>query len=47
MVTTLVAQPADGLDHREPWERTGVTAPYVDFVTEDLAGFLAALAPLP
>ena len=45
MVTTLVVQPEDGLDHREPWEQTGVSAPYVDFVTDNLAGFLAALLP--
>ncbi len=43
MVTTLVVQPASGIDHREPWERSGVSEPFVDFVTDDLARFLAAL----
>ena len=47
MVTTLVVQPADALDHREPWERGGVAEPHVDFVTDDLAGFLAGLVPSP
>lgn len=46
MLTTLVVQRADALDHREPWERSGVTAPYVDYVTDDLASFLASLAPV-
>lgn len=44
MVTTLIVQPSDALDHREPWERTGVSEPFVDFVTDDLAAFLAGLS---
>jgi putative hydrolase of the HAD superfamily len=45
MVTTLVVAKPTAADHREPWERLGVTEPYVDFVTDDLAPFLAALGP--
>lgn len=44
MRTTLVVQKATSVDHREAWERTGVSEPYVDFVTDDLAAFLAGLA---
>ena len=38
MRTVLVA-PRGG-DHREAWEAEGVSEPFVDFVTDDLAGFL-------
>ena len=46
MLTTLIVQPKDGTDHREAWERTGVTAPYVDYVTDDLVRFLVDLVPV-
>ncbi len=46
MVTTLVVQPNEGTDHREAWERGGAQAPHVEFVTDDLARFLAALGPV-
>lgn len=46
MLTTLVVQPKDGADHREPWERTGVSAPYVDYVTDDIVRFLVDLGPM-
>lgn len=46
MVTTLIVQPKDGMDHREPWERMGVTAPYIDYVTDDLVRFLVDLGPV-
>ena len=45
MVTTLVVQKSAAVDHREAWEQRGVTEPYVDFVTDDLARFLAELLP--
>ena len=38
MRTVLIVP--EGSDHREPWEAEGVTEPYVDFVTDNLAGFL-------
>ena len=45
MVTTLVVQKASATDHREPWEQVGVSEPFVDVVTDDLAALLAGLAP--
>ena len=42
MATVLIVPPATH-DNREPWESKGAEEPYVDFVTEDLAGFLAGL----
>ena len=42
MATVLIVPPA-ARDNREPWESKGADEPYVDFVTEDLAGFLAGL----
>jgi putative hydrolase of the HAD superfamily len=45
MRTVLVVP--HGPDHREAWEAEGVSEPYVDFVTDDLAAFLRALAPVP
>ncbi len=44
MVTVLVAPKAEDDQHREAWERLGTTDPNVDFVTDDLAGFLATVA---
>jgi putative hydrolase of the HAD superfamily len=43
MLTVLVVPKRDASDHREPWEATGATEPYVDFVTDDLAAFLRGL----
>ena len=40
MVTTLVVQKPSVADHREPWERVGISESFVDFVTDDLAQFL-------
>ena len=43
MLTVLVT-PRDGAhDHREDWEIARVTPPHVDFVTDDLEGFLRRL----
>lgn len=42
MATVLIVPPA-AHDNREPWESRGAEEPFVDFVTEDLAGFLAGL----
>ncbi|OYZ67105.1 MAG: HAD family hydrolase, partial [Rhizobiales bacterium 24-66-13] len=40
MVTTLVVPPGERIAARETWEFEGREAAYVDFTTEDLAGFL-------
>ena len=40
MVTILVVPPGERLEAREAWEFEGREDAYVDFVTEDLAGFL-------
>lgn len=42
MITTLVVPPIGAHDHREAWERAS-HAPHVDFVTDDLTGFLRAI----
>lgn len=47
MATTLVVAAADAADHRDPWEVARERPPHVDFITDDLAGFLAALRPAP
>ncbi|WP_442916032.1 pyrimidine 5'-nucleotidase [Lichenihabitans sp. Uapishka_5] len=39
---TVLVSPR-GRDHRERWEAEGIGAPHVDFVTDDLAGFLRAV----
>jgi putative hydrolase of the HAD superfamily len=41
MTTILVAPKAGQIDHREAHDRGGFDAEHVDFVTDDLAGFLA------
>lgn len=43
MRTVLVVPRRDATDHREDWEITRQVPAYVNFVTEDLAGFLTAL----
>jgi putative hydrolase of the HAD superfamily len=45
MTTVLVVPPATREVVREGWELQGRDAPHVDHITEDLAGFLRALAP--
>ena len=40
MATILVAPKTGQIDHRQAHDRGGFEAPYVDFVTDDLAGFL-------
>ncbi|MFG1420830.1 pyrimidine 5'-nucleotidase [Roseixanthobacter liquoris] len=40
MVTTLVVPPGEQIAARETWEFEGRESAYVDFITEDLAGFL-------
>ncbi len=44
MATVLVVPSTTVEDNREPWESLGSAEPYVDVVTDDLAGFLAGLA---
>jgi putative hydrolase of the HAD superfamily len=44
MATVLVVPPAAREVVREGWELAGRDAPHVDHITEDLAGFLRALA---
>jgi putative hydrolase of the HAD superfamily len=46
MTTVLVVPPATCEVVREGWELAGREASHVDFVTEDLAGFLRSLSPL-
>jgi putative hydrolase of the HAD superfamily len=43
MTTTLVAPRAGQIDHREAHDREGRHADHVDFVTDDLAAFLARI----
>lgn len=43
MTTVLVLPRAGSTDHREAWEITQTAPPYVDHVTDDLAGFLTGL----
>ena len=43
MRTTLVTPKPGAVDHREPWEIAGEAPAYVDFVTDDLAGFLQSI----
>jgi len=43
MTTTLVAPKAGQIDHRAPHDRGGFEAAHIDFVTDDLAGFLARI----
>jgi putative hydrolase of the HAD superfamily len=43
MVTTLVVPKLGQHDHREPWEIAGAEAAHVEFVTNDLEGFLEGL----
>jgi putative hydrolase of the HAD superfamily len=44
MLTVLV-KPRDGAgDFREDWEKHDAVPPHVDFVTDDLVGFLSGLA---
>lgn len=44
MGTVLVVPRSGSEDHREAWEKTHVAPPYVDHVTDDLAGFLDNIA---
>jgi putative hydrolase of the HAD superfamily len=48
MKTVLIVPKQGGADLRDEWERRQVAPPYVEYVTEDIAGFLdlAAAAPL-
>lgn len=43
MTTVLVVAHEDRPVVREPWELAGADAPHVDYVTDDLAGFLNGL----
>ncbi len=43
MITVLVVPPSGARDHRETWEIAGAQPPHVDFVTDDLTGFLRDL----
>ena len=43
MTTTLVAPRPGEADHRETLDHGGVDCGHVDFVTHDLAGFLARI----
>jgi len=47
MVTTLVVAPAGGADHREDWEIARERPAHVEFMTDDLAGFLTGLRRQP
>ena len=44
MLTVLVVPAATGTDHREPWEAGEAAKSFVDFVTDDIATFVAGLA---
>ena len=43
MLTVLV-RPRRGADHREAWEKWESGPPHVDFVADDLVGFLQRLS---
>jgi putative hydrolase of the HAD superfamily len=43
MATTLVVPPAGQVDYREAWEIPSVIPDHVDYVTDDLEGFLLRL----
>ena len=43
MTTVLVVPGAEGELGRQPWEKEGRDADFVDHVTDDLTGFLAQL----
>jgi putative hydrolase of the HAD superfamily len=43
MTTVLVVPKAGAMDHREGWETVRESLPHVDFVTDNLAVFLAGL----
>lgn len=45
MVTVLVTPKQGGHDHREDWEIFSKHPPHVDYVTDDLPGFLRTLRP--
>jgi putative hydrolase of the HAD superfamily len=45
MTTVLVVPPQTREVFREGWELAGRNAPHVDYVTDDLAGFLRAIVP--
>jgi putative hydrolase of the HAD superfamily len=45
MLTVLVTPRIGDYDHREDWEIARGSPPHVDFVTDDLTGFLNGLAP--
>ncbi len=45
MRTTLVVPRIGQTDHREPWEIVREAPAHVDFVTDDLVGFLRLVAP--
>ena len=47
MKTVLVIPKLGQQDHREHWEQATDLPPYVDFATDDLAGFLSAIVALP
>ena len=45
MTTVLIVAKQGQHDHREAWEKVVAVPAHVDFVTDDLAGFLAGLVP--
>jgi putative hydrolase of the HAD superfamily len=47
MTTVLVVPPPDKPIVREGWELAGRDAPHVDYVTDDLAGFLRSVVTRP
>jgi putative hydrolase of the HAD superfamily len=47
MVTVLVVPQGDREIMRERWELEGRDAPHVDYVTEDIVGFINALLQRP
>ena len=46
MTTTLVTPKPGQADHREAQDRDGFDSDHVDFVTDDLVGFLAGINAL-
>ncbi len=45
MRTVLIRPRAGVVDKRDEWERAAQAQPYIDFVTDDIAGFLETVVP--
>jgi len=44
-LTVLVRPHQDATDHREDWEKSSHSPAHVDYITDNLEGFLRQLTP--